>query len=80
VILEEKTEIMKKVHITHSMLNFGVVMVILIIALGAYILFSPSLNDWPKYSRTIFAVVILGYGFYRSVNIFHNYKKKEDRQ
>jgi cadmium resistance protein CadD (predicted permease) len=71
---------MNKAYITHLMLNIGVVMVILIIALGAYILFSPSLNYWPKYSRTIFALVILGYGFYRSVNIFHNYKKKEERQ
>ena len=71
---------MKKAFITHLMLNIGVVMVILIIALGAYILFSTSLNNWPKYSRTIFAVVILGYGFYRSVSIFHQYKKKEDRQ
>ena len=71
---------MKKAFITHLMLNIGVVMVILIIALGAYILLSPTLNYWPKYSRTIFAVVILGYGFYRSVSILHNYKKKEDRQ
>ena len=71
---------MKKVDITQLMLNIGVVMVILIITLGVYILLSPSLNYWPKYSRTIFAVVILGYGFYRSVSIFHNYKKKEERQ
>jgi len=70
----------KKEYIAQLMLIFGIMMVILILVSGIYILLSPSLNYWPKYFRTIFAVVIFGYGFYRSVNIFYNYNKKEEKQ
>lgn len=62
------------------MLIIGIMMAILIIVLGIYILLSPLLNYWPKYFRMIFAMIIIVYGFYRSVNMFHKYKNKEDKQ
>jgi len=71
---------MKKEYLSQILLIFGIMMVVLIIVLGIYILLSPSLVYWPKYFRMIFALGIITYGFYRSVIIFHTYKKKEDKQ
>lgn len=62
------------------MLIFGIMMVILILVSGIYILLSPSLNYWPKNFRTVFAVIIISYGFYRTVNIFTKFKNKEANQ
>lgn len=61
-------------YVARLMFIFGIVMVILIIILGIYILFSTSLNYWPKYFRTIFGFIIIVYGFYRSVGIFRKLK------
>jgi hypothetical protein len=71
---------MKKEFLAKMMAIFGIMMVIIIVCLGIYILVSPSLNFGPKYFRTIFAIIIMTYGFYRSVNIFQNCKNKEDKQ
>jgi len=71
---------MKKEYLAHLMLVFGIVIVVLIIALGVYILLSPSLDDQPKYFRMIFAGVIFAYGFYRAMTIFNKFKNKEDKQ
>jgi len=70
----------KKEYIAQLMLIFGIMMVILILVSGIYILLSPSLNYWPKNFRTVFAVIIISYGFYRSVNIFIKFKNKEANQ
>ncbi len=70
----------KKEYIAQLMLIIGVMMVILIVVLGFYILISPSLDYWPKNFRTIFAIVTIAYGFYRSMNIFHKFKNKEAKQ
>jgi len=70
----------KKEYIAQMMLIIGIMMVILILFSGVYILLSPSLNYWPKYFRSVFAVVIILYGFYRSVNIFNKFKYKEVKQ
>ena len=77
---EDNAEMMKKEYLAQIMIIFGIMMVILIIILGIYILLSPSLDYWPKYFRTIFAVIIIAYGFYRSMNMFNKYKKQEDKQ
>jgi cytochrome c biogenesis protein CcdA len=76
----DKAAMINKEYVARWMFIFGIVMVILIIISGIYILFSPSLNYWPKYFRTIFGIVIIVYGFYRSVGIFRKYKNMEDRQ
>lgn len=62
------------------MLIIGIMTAILILFSGVYILLSPSLNYWPKNFRTVFAVIIISYGFYRSVNIFIKFKNKEANQ
>jgi len=77
--LEDKAEIMKKVNFAQIMLIFGIVTVILIIVLGIYILITPTLSYLSKYLRTIFAVVVIGYGSYRLMNMFHLYKNKEEK-
>ena len=71
---------MKKEYLAHLMLVFGIMIVLLIIAVGVYILLSPSLDNQPKYFRMIFAGVIMTYGFYRAVTIFSKFKNKEDKQ
>ena len=71
---------MKKEYLAQLMLFFGIIMVILIIILGIYILLSPSFDYWPKYFRTIFSIVTIAYGFYRSMNIFNKFKNQEDKQ
>ena len=71
---------MKKEYLAHLMLVFGIMIVVLIIALGVYILLSPSFDNQPKYLRMIFAGVIMTYGFYRAVTIFYKFKNKEDKQ
>ena len=71
---------MKKENFAQIMLIFGIVTVILIIFLGIYILVSPTFSYLSEYLRTIFAVVVIGYGSYRLVNMFHLYKNKEEKQ
>jgi hypothetical protein len=59
---------------------FGIIFVIHLMFTGFYLILTPSLNYWLKYFRTVFAVFIFGYGVYRSANIYHQYKNKEDKQ
>ena len=59
---------------------FGIILVFLLIATGFYILLTPSFEYVPRYFRTVFVVLIFGYGLYRSVNIFNHYKNKEDKK
>ena len=78
--LGDKAGIKNRENLSNLMVIFGIIMVILIIISGFFILVSPSLSYWPKKARTIFALIIIAYGFYRSVNLFHNFKNKEDNQ
>lgn len=71
---------MKKEYLVHLILVFGIMMVVLIIALVEHILLSLSFDNQPKYFRMIFAVVIMTYGFYRAANIFSKFKNKEEKQ
>jgi hypothetical protein len=74
------TSMIKKIYLAQIMSIFEKKLVILLMITGFYLLLIASLNYWPKYFRTIFAVVIFGYWSYRSVNLFHQYKNKEDKQ
>jgi hypothetical protein len=56
---------------------FGLMMVIMLIIAGIFILISPSLGNWPKNFRTIFAIVIIAYGLFRLVNIIMKFKNRE---
>jgi len=78
--LGDKAGIKNRENLSNLMVIFGIIMVILIIISGFFILVSPSLSYWPKNARTIFALIIFAYGFYRSMNIFYKFKNKEDNQ
>jgi len=71
---------MKKEYLVHLILVFGIMMVVLIIALVEQILLSRSFDNQPKYFRMIFAGVIMTYGFYRAGTIFSKFKNKEEKQ
>ncbi len=68
----------KREYLVQLMLIFGIMMVILIIMFAFYILYSPSFDYLHKYLRVVFAVLLISYGFYRSVNIFRKFKNRED--
>jgi len=67
---------MKKEVLSQLNLILGVMKVLLIIILGIFILISSHFDYLPKYFRTIFAVVIMAYGFFRLVGIIYKFKKK----
>ena len=58
----------------------GIIWMFLLIATGFNTLLTPSFDFGPRYFRTVFVVLIFGYGLYRSVNIFNHYKNKEDKK
>jgi quinol-cytochrome oxidoreductase complex cytochrome b subunit len=63
--------------LSHFMVYFGIIIVLLFFAFGAFVIFSPTLNYVPENFRTIFGVVIIAYGFFRLVNIYWKFKNKE---
>lgn len=73
----DRSEMTKKEYLAPLMLILGILKVILIIILGIFILLSSSFDYLPKYFRTIFAIVIIAYGLFRSVSVFNKFKKKE---
>lgn len=73
----DETEMTKKEYLPPVMLILGIMKVIFIIILGIFILLSSSFDYLPKYFRTIFAIVIIAYGLFRSVSVFNKFKKKE---
>jgi cytochrome c biogenesis protein CcdA len=76
----DKAEMIKKLYFASFMMILGITMAISIVMIGIYTLLSPSFSYWPKYFRTIFAMMMIAYGLYRSVKIFRIYKNKEDKQ
>jgi hypothetical protein len=60
---------------------FGFTVAGLILVLGLYIVFSknmPVFNAWPKEFRTIFGVVVMGYGLFRMVIIYQKMRQRRD--
>jgi len=70
----------KKDYLAWGKLTLGILKVLLIIILGFYILLSPTASHMPRHFSTIFALVIIAYGIYRSVSIIQKYRNKEDNQ
>ena len=70
----------KKDYLARGKLTLGIMKVLLIIVLGAYIFFSPTATHMPRHFSTIFALVIIAYGIYRAVSIVQKYRNKEDNQ
>lgn len=69
----------KKTEVGQGMKIVGIISVILIVIAGIYLLLSPTFNNWPKNIRTIFAIIIIVYGFFRLVIIFQKFKKRRYR-
>jgi len=67
---------MKKEVLSQVTLILGILKIVLIIVLGIFILMSSHFDYLPKYFRTIFAVVIMGYGFFRLVGIIYKLKNR----
>ena len=68
----------KKDYLAQGKLTLGIMKVLLIIILGVYILFSPTATHMPRHFSTIFAMIIIAYGIYRSVSIIQKYRNKEE--
>jgi hypothetical protein len=47
----------------------------LFVAFGVYVLFAPQMMNVPKEFRTIFGVVVIGYGLFRGVIIYQKHKQ-----
>ena len=47
----------------------------LFVVFGLYVMFAPQMMNVPKEFRTIFGVVIIGYGLFRGVIIYQKHKQ-----
>lgn len=47
----------------------------LFVAFGVYVLLAPQMMNVPKEFRTIFGVVVIGYGLFRGVIIYQKHKQ-----
>jgi amino acid permease len=56
----------------------GFIVAFLFLAFGIYILFSPKMINIPKEFRTIFGVVVIMYGLFRSVIIYQKSKNRRE--
>jgi len=70
----------KKIFQAQIISFLGIISLAILMFAGFYLLFSPSFNYWPNFFRTVFVLIIFGYVIYRSMNIYHHYKSKEDKQ
>ena len=57
---------------------FGLIVVLLMIALGAYLLFGDYFDYIPWNMRIAFALLLLSVGAFRIVNIVLKYKREKD--
>jgi prepilin signal peptidase PulO-like enzyme (type II secretory pathway) len=69
---------MTKEDIPDIMTIIGFIVAALFMAFGIYILFSPKMDNIPKEFRTIFGVVVIMYGLFRSVIIYQKSKKRRN--
>lgn len=56
----------------------GIVVAGLFLLFGLYVIFAPQMNYVPKEFRTIFGVVVIGYGLFRAVIIYQKSKQRRD--
>ena len=60
------------------MFYVGIAVILMFFALGAFILISPVFNYVPKNFRTILAVFIILYGFFRLIQVYQKYKNSRE--
>lgn len=58
----------------------GYAVAALFLVFGLYMIFAPQLANIPKEFRTIFGVVVIGYGLFRSVIIYQKSKQRKDAE
>jgi heme/copper-type cytochrome/quinol oxidase subunit 4 len=56
----------------------GYAVAALFVVLGFYMILSPKMVNMQKEFRTIFGVVVIGYGLFRSVIIFQKSKQRKE--
>jgi hypothetical protein len=56
----------------------GLVVAGLFLMFGLYVIFSKSMSYVPKEFRTIFGIVVIGYGLFRAVIIYQKSKQRRD--
>jgi prepilin signal peptidase PulO-like enzyme (type II secretory pathway) len=56
----------------------GYAVAALFLAFGVYVLFAPQMMYVPKEFRTIFGIVVIGYGFFRAVIIYQKSKQRKE--
>ena len=57
---------------------FGYAVAALFIVFGFYVIFAPQMAGVQKEFRTIFGVVVIGYGLLRTVIIYQKSKQRKD--
>jgi len=68
----------KKDLLPDIMTLLGYAVAALFLAFGLYVLFAPQMINVPKEFRTIFGVVVIGYGFFRAVIIYQRSKQRKE--
>jgi hypothetical protein len=68
----------KKNSIPDIMTIMGIAVAALFLAFGLYILFSHHMAYVPKEFRTIFGVIVISYGLFRSVIIYQKSKQRRN--
>lgn len=66
----------RKNPVTNIMTVFAFAVAALILVLGIYIMFLPQLANLPKEYKSIFGIVIIGYGLFRMVIIYQKSKQR----
>jgi prepilin signal peptidase PulO-like enzyme (type II secretory pathway) len=69
---------MKRDLLPDFMTMVGFTVAALFVVFGIYILFAPQMVNVPKEFRTIFGVVVIGYGLFRSVIIYQRSKQRKE--
>jgi prepilin signal peptidase PulO-like enzyme (type II secretory pathway) len=69
---------MNKEFLPDFMTIIGIAVAALFVVFGVYILSSHQMDNVPKEFRTIFGVVVIGYGVFRSVIIYQKSKQRRN--
>jgi len=74
--LLRKSDMISKNSFPDVMTIIGIVVAGLFLLFGLYVLYSDKMNYVPKEFRTIFGVVVIGYGLFRAVIIYQKSKQR----
>jgi prepilin signal peptidase PulO-like enzyme (type II secretory pathway) len=62
-----------------DMMTFiGYAVAVLFVVFGLYVILAPQMKYVPKEFRTIFGVVVIGYGCFRAVIIYQKSKQRKE--